>query len=272
MNKVNRFYRLLNILSIDVALGSVCCAAWFAGYFEIELRAYAFLCLGLTVWIIYTADHLLDALKIKKEASTARHRFHQRYFKIITVCLLIAVVVDFSMLFFIRARILYTGITLSAIVILYLLVNPWLSFVKEFVIALVYSAGVLLPTLSLKGQLLTTLEFLWIISFFLTALINLILFSVYDSQADKHDGYNSFVLKFGTTQARRILIVLFSIQFLLLMVLVWNSMWSTAVMLLAMNSVLLLLFAKQADFSRYDTYRLCGDAVFLVPVVFMLVR
>lgn len=272
MTQLSRFYRLLNALSIDVALGAICCAIWFADYFNVELRVYALLCLGFAVWIIYSADHLLDARKTKGEASSFRHRFHQQHFRTLMICVIIAVIAVFLMLFFIRARILYMGLTLSVIVILYLLINQWLGFVKEFVIAFVYSAGVLLPALSLKNQPLTLVEFLWIVSFFLTALTNLILFSLYDSQSDKHDGYNSFVLRFGTNQARRILIILFVTQVLLLTLLGLKSLWSTAAMLMAMNSVLFFLFVRPSAFSQHDRYRLCGDAVFLFPVVFMLIR
>ncbi|TXH25692.1 MAG: hypothetical protein E6Q96_08815 [Cyclobacteriaceae bacterium] len=271
MNTPGRFYRLLNVLSLDVALGAVCCAAWFARGFQAQLRPYAYLALGLTVWIIYTADHLLDGSKITREASTYRHRFHQKHFKTLLVIVLLAVFVDFTLLFFIRLKILYAGLGLFLIVILYLLVNRWLSFVKEIVIALVYSCGVLLPAFSVKQTALSIPDAVWIGCFFLTTLINLILFSVYDLHSDKADGSNSFVLTFGEEFTRKILFVLFSLQAALIMTLLYNKMLNMSVVLFVMNTTLLVLFSKPSFFKQSDRYRLYGDVIFLFPVVLVFV-
>ena len=226
--------------------------------------------MGVTVWIIYTADHLMDALTIKKEASTERHRFHQRHFKILVVCLSIAVVIDLTLLFFIRAKILHAGFILAAIVILYLLINRWLGFVKEFVIALVYCGGVLLPALSLKACSVSVPEIVLIISFLLTALSNLIIFSRYDVQADTLDGYSSFALRFGYQATQGVLSLLFLVQAMIISLLFLAHLWSYGCLFLIMNSVLFLLFLKPSYFTRNDTYRLYGDSVFLFPAVFML--
>lgn len=271
MNPFIRLYRLINALSIDVALGAVCSAAWFAKGFDVQLRPYAFLALGLTVWIIYTADHLLDARKVAKEASTYRHRFHQQYFKILAVCLVIAVVIDFGFIFFVRVQILYAGLALFSIVVLYLLVNRWLSFVKELVIAIVYCSGVLLPTLSLKSTGLSTGDYLWIVSFFLTALINLMVFSIYDFPSDKSDGYNSFVRTFGVRLTQQILSVFFLVQVGLAGMLAVHGFWNVATVLSVMNITLFLLFIKPSYFAKADLYRVVGDGVFLFPVVLLLV-
>ncbi len=271
MNQAVRFYRLINILSLDVALGAVCCAAWFAKTFEVLLRPYALFALGITVWIIYTADHLMDALKIKKEASTERHRFHQRYFKILLACLCLVVIVDLSLLFFIRTKIIHAGVILTAIVALYLLINRWLGFLKELIIAMVYCGGVLLPSISLRDSSLDGPEVLLVMTFFLTALINLLLFSSYDIQTDRLDGYNSFVLRFGYTTTKYILVILFIVQMMVLLLLFMARMWNNACLLTAMNVVLFLLFFKPSYFSRNQSYRLYGDAVFIFPAIFLLI-
>src|SRR6478609_2759298 len=109
MKHLIKFYRLINILSIDVALGSVCCAAWFAEIFEAALKPYAWMSLGLTVWIIYTADHLLDARKINEPASTKRHRYHQKNFTLLLCILLFAVLVDLIFVFLLRRIVFQWG-------------------------------------------------------------------------------------------------------------------------------------------------------------------
>lgn len=271
MNKLLRFYRLLNILSIDVALGAVCCAAWFAQVFEVQLRPYALIALGLTVWIIYTADHLLDAIKIKQEASTKRHRFHQRNFRLLLIFLLITGIIDLALLFFIRAKIVQAGFILATIVLLYLVINRWLGFVKEFVIAIVYCGGVLLPSLSIKTISLNVPEVLLIFSFLLTALINLITFSRYDVQPDTLDGYNSFARRFGFTVTQYTLVILFFMQGITIVLLFMAHTWNYGLLVLVMNTVLFLIFFLPSYFHRSDAYRLLGDAVFLFPVVFLVI-
>ncbi|HET9054064.1 MAG TPA: hypothetical protein VFM90_07820, partial [Cyclobacteriaceae bacterium] len=216
MNNLCRFYRLLNILSIDVALGAVCCGAWFAGYFGVTLKPYALICLGLTVWIIYSADHLLDAVKVKGVASTLRHRFHQKHFKVLVIMLLLAGTIDFALLFFIRARILQAGIFLISVVGVYLLLSRWLTYLKEIAVAVLYCGGVLLPALSLNETTLTVAHVFLILSFFLTALINVIMFTWFDHALDVQDGNHSFSTKFGRPFTRQLLIVLFVLQLIFL--------------------------------------------------------
>src|SRR5688572_9142526 len=94
-----RFYRLMNILSIDVVAGATVSALFFAKIFDVQVRPFGLLALGVTVWAIYTLDHLRDAKKIRHEASTERHRFHQRHFKVLTVLLCAAVLIDIVLVF-----------------------------------------------------------------------------------------------------------------------------------------------------------------------------
>lgn len=270
MTKLNRFYRLLNILSIDVVLGAVCCAAWFANYFDAELRVYALLCLGLTVWLIYSADHLLDAMKVKGEASTLRHRFHQEHFKKLTILLLFASVIDFVLLFFIRAQVLYAGIFLICIVMVYLLLSRWLTYLKEIAVAGLYCGGVLLPSLSLKESVMGMSDLFVLLCFFLTALINVIMFAWFDHELDIRDGNNSFSTKFGKDFTRKLLIMLFVLQVVILGVLVVVKSFLPLILFGIMNSILYLLFMRANAFSKAEYYRLLGDAIFLIPALFLL--
>ena len=82
---IEKLYKYLQILSIDVCLGA-CISCWMiAHYLEVSLSFWTYAVLACTVWLIYTADHLLDAYKISKQlkekATTDRHIFHQHYFK-----------------------------------------------------------------------------------------------------------------------------------------------------------------------------------------------
>ena len=65
MSKILRLCQTLNILSIDIAAGAVICCAFFADILGVSVLPYGFITLGLTVWIIYTVDHLLDVWREK---------------------------------------------------------------------------------------------------------------------------------------------------------------------------------------------------------------
>src|SRR5260221_9904362 len=123
MKKILATYRIINILSLDVAAGAVVSASFFARIFNVTILPQGLISLGLTVWIIYTADHLLDAKKLKQAASTERHRFHQQHFNILSVAMLLAMLVDFTQIYFIRNVVFRAGLWLSFIVAIYFLVQ-----------------------------------------------------------------------------------------------------------------------------------------------------
>ena len=143
-----KVYRFINLLSIDVAIGSVCCSLFFSKLFKVSVLPYGFISLGLTVWIIYTVDHLLDAKKMQASATTNRHRFHQQHFQLLLSLVIVATGINSILLLFIRKPVLITGIVLVILVILYLLIQHSLKFLKEIFVAVVYTAGVILPAAS----------------------------------------------------------------------------------------------------------------------------
>ena len=175
-----RFYQYINILSLDIAAGAVISALFFAQIFNVQIKPYGLLALGLTVWIIYTVDHLRDAKKIKHNASTQRHRFHQQYFYTLTVFAGLAILLDAVTIFFIRRQVFEWGLILFAIVMIYLIVQQYLRFLKEFFIASLYTWGVLLLSITITTITLNITYALLIAQFGLIAWTNLVLFSWFD--------------------------------------------------------------------------------------------
>lgn len=266
MQHLIKVYRLLNLLSIDVALGAVCSALFFSHILHVHILPYGLIALGLSVWIIYTADHLLDALKIKLPAATARHRFHQQNFKILLVTLLVAIVINAIIILFIRHRVLVAGLYVAATVSIYFLINRYLKFMKEIFIATVYTIGVLLPSVSITQQPEREWPWLVIVIFFITALINLILFSWFDHAKDLRDGNTSFVTVLGERTSRTVIFILF----LSVMILTTISFSIAGLVILLMNALLLITFVLPRYFSVHDRFRLLGDFVFMIPLVYLL--
>src|SRR5688572_15677356 len=110
MKAVKSLYQYVNILSLDVVAGAVICSLFFARIFNLMVSQYGLAALALTVWIIYTIDHLRDAKTIRKVASTDRHRFHQKYFGHILITLCLVAAVDFVIILFVPQKVLLLGL------------------------------------------------------------------------------------------------------------------------------------------------------------------
>jgi hypothetical protein len=271
LKKLLNAYRFLNVLSIDVALGAICSSCWLANYFKVDLRIYSYLALGLTVWVIYTVDHLIDAKHIGHQASSKRHQFHQRNFNVLAVITSIFIGIDGVLVFFVRESIFYAGVALSLIITVYLLFNRWLTYLKEFVVAVLYCGGVILPVVSITGTEAVLQQVDLLVSFFLTALINVVLFSWFDWKIDQRDSGTSIVLSLGIDVVAKVLWILFLVQGALIL---WigTHTFVDSVLLGFMNGILLLLFVQAQAFTNDERFRLLGDAIFLLPVFTFLFR
>ena len=268
MKAVKSLYQYVNILSLDVVAGAVICSLFFARIFNLMVSQYGLAALALTVWIIYTIDHLRDAKTIRKVASTDRHRFHQKYFRAILSVLLVVAAIDFTLIWFVPTMILKLGIGLWIVVLIYLMFQRRLKFLKVFVIACLYTAGILLPAYSVAGSV----QFIHIIligKFFITALMNLLLFSLFDYAEDRSHEQHSFVTWFGRDSTRH------GILFLGLLniasgIWLWPSHADIAAIFMSMSLMLLSILLLQKVFTPNNYYRIAGDAVFFIPVFYLL--
>lgn len=269
MKLLNKIYQFINILSLDVMAGAVICSIFFADIFQTYVRYDTLLTLGLTVWIIYTIDHLRDAMLIPTPASTDRHRFHQRYFKAIFAALVVALIADFVMVWFVPTDVLLYGFVLWFLVLLYLVFQRYLKFLKEFFVACLYTMGVLLPSIATMSGVLHPVHFVLIGKFFITALMNLLLFSLFDQTQDRKQQQHSFVTWFGASSTKAGILFLGSFNILTGLWL-WSFDWRVAAIFIAMNAMLLTILLLQKHLLSNNYYRILGDAVFLIPLFYLL--
>jgi 4-hydroxybenzoate polyprenyltransferase len=260
-------YRKLNLLSIDVALGAVCSAMFFASVLKVVILPYAYLALAFTVWIVYTMDHLLDAIKIKGPASTSRHRFHQKYFGNIVLALIMAIITDGILIMFIREPVLMGGLILAGLVTLYLILHSYLRFCKELLIGILYTSGVLLPSVAVISIYAEGFPWILILQFFLTALTNILLFTYLDYHNDMKDGSTSLSTIIGKNNMRRILIGLFVLVFGLSF---FGIPAKGSFLIAIMDCILLLLFLFPGRINKGELFRMIGDAIFFIPVLYPL--
>lgn len=273
MKNIWQLYRFLNLVSVDVACGAMVCAAFFARIFQIELRPQGLAALGITVWIIYAVDHLLDARQLKKEASTKRHLLHQRNFRAVCTLVAVGVMIDLCLILFIRRQVFVWGMGLAIVVLLYLLFQRLITPFKEATGALLYAGGVLLPVLSLHITPLSASLLFLMIAFVLTALINLVLFSWFDLEHDRNDTQLSLVTFFGKQNSKRVLSVLFLLQGFLLTGLLVSTPYKTEALILgSMNVALVILLVASDWFKQEDIYRQAGDFIFLFPLPYVILN
>ncbi len=270
MKLLSDSYRLLNILSIDVALGATVSGIFFTEIFKVKATLQDFLCLGLAVWIIYTTDHLLDVRQMKQKASTVRHQFHQKYYHVllrITGFLSVSLLI---LILFLTKQTLIWGGGLGLLVIVYLFFQRKLGFTKELVGAFLYSSGVVLPALAIYDHPYSVKNSVPVILFFSIALTNLILFSWFDKERDLIHNHSSIATRVGASKTKMALYFLFVLLSALLTLLYFQHTdpWPIVIFTL-MTLTLLIIFLLSVWFSIEDRYRLAGDAIFLIPVIYL---
>ncbi|EPR65946.1 hypothetical protein ADICYQ_5091 [Cyclobacterium qasimii M12-11B] len=209
------FNEKFNLLSLDVVAGACAGMYFFADLMKVELSWKIYLLLGLAVWSIYTFDHLLDAKKVKGQALSPRHRFHQDHFTLLLVMLFVAVICGFVLAFcFLPSfKMFGSGLLLAFLIVLSMavlrLAGKKTAAVKEFSTALFYVAGlVLIPLLNIDFSFSTNYWMYFLGAYLLLAWYNLVFLSYSDSEQDLAEGQASIVTVIGKVKTRRLLWVL----------------------------------------------------------------
>lgn len=206
------FYRILHYLSIDVALGACAGMYFFARLLDIPLFGMAYLILALSVWVIYTFDHLLDAKFSPGKLESPRHLFHHDHFKALVILVLLAtgVVLGLAWFFLPSTAIFIAGAFLAALILGGMLLTQKfkekLGPFKESITALLYVTGLLLLPLMQGFAGLTNWKWIWYaIAYLLLAWFNLVYLSLQDERTDQQAGQKSLVSNLGFDKTRRLL-------------------------------------------------------------------
>ncbi|MCE7864948.1 MAG: hypothetical protein DYG99_15525 [Bacteroidetes bacterium CHB5] len=258
-----RFYRLINLLNLDVAAGAVIAALFFSKLLHAPVRLYGIAILGLTVWIIYTSDRLIDVRHLSGPALSLRHKFHQQHQAVLKIAVIVAVVVVCALLVFIRPSVLLGGLILAPLTALYLMLQKKLP-IKELAVAVMYSVGVLLPAWPGSWSLLIQ-EAGLIVQFFFIALANLILFAWFEADIDRGMGQHSLATRLDKRWVTRGLLLLIGggVGFSFIYGFFNTSGWIFFSMWLCLAGI----FRFHTYFRKSERYRLWGDAIFYLPAI-----
>ena len=274
--------RILNkaqVLSLDVISGS-CLTSWLvASFLNTNVSLVVYLALGLSVWLIYTLDHLIDAYEIKIVARTERHRFHQKYFKHLAYIWLFVALLNLVLIaFYLPQETIRLGLLASVFVAAHVIMvkvagsrNHYLVQ-KEISVAINFTIGVMVGPVSFLKDFDWTVMFIFT-EIFLLALLNLIEFSWFDFEEDKSQEQTSIAILLGKSKARHLLLVLLILGLLLLIIgfIMFHPKW-IHVNLFIIYSVFLSLYSFPAYFKTANRYRRWGDLIFSSPLIFLLLE
>lgn len=278
LHMIGKVIHIARILSIDIAVGACICTLFVAKYLQVKLPFLCVLALGICVWLIYTADHLIDAWKVKHHAHSERHYFHQKHFKSIVVAFVLLLLCSSSFLFLLPKIIIQWGMILLVFVMIYFLLmtflRPSILFQKEGVAAILYASGVFLAPLGLTRQPITTGSIIIFLQFLGIVYVNLIAFSLFEKDLDETDGHYSFVKQAGVKFTRQLLIglsilVIVSILVFMLYLSPTNSLFKVEILWLGMSLTMFSIVSKPSAFEKHDFYRIIGDGIFFYPLVML---
>jgi len=279
-NSITRLYHQLRILSIDIVLGALSGGIMAVKVFDAQPEIIWWFVLALAVWIIYTADHLIDANKLKADASSIRRYFYYKNFKLIIIVEIILLVVTSTLSFlYFDKRIIYFGAAMVLFVAVYLLIvqikgsekHVWLQ--KELIVAIVYTVGIWTVPI-LKSNKIQLTEILIVVSFFITVWADILLIALFEYEHDKKDGFTSSPIIIGRKKSAVLIKALFSFSVIIALFVLSNyqdrNIMLAALILFLMNAILLVSLKKQAYLIRNERYRIVAESVFLLPAVMLV--
>ncbi len=269
-------YTKARLLSLDVAAGSIGGAALAARALRVSMPWTWYVALPLAVWAVYTLDHLLDAQRIGDEAQAPRHRFHHRHRVPLALGWLVASALTLILtIALLPPRALIFGGVMSLLVVGHLLMVRWIGsrtsplLMKELGVAAIYTLGIWGLPLLRHGPALNAAELLPLAQFFALALMNLLIFSLFERRADARDRQTSLTLALGPRRTGRLIVGLF----IAVLLASGGALWQARQQVLEIQSVLLLMAVTLVAiprhprwFARHERYRVWGDAVFLFPL------
>ncbi len=264
------------MISLDVVAGALisCQMFWRLAIPEAKPDLATLILLGITTWVIYITDRLLD-LKIYPDDFTERHRFHSDNQFNLSVLLIVLLILAFVLVFFIPKSVLLFGMGLALFLLIYFVLlnrlfrKEKLQWLKEPVTAISYTAAVSgIVLVQASSILLST----WILAgmFFLVASQNLLLFSLFEC-LQKPDSENSASF-FGLRNSRKIIrIIGFLVLFLSVLLFSGGQEFKNYVgLILAVMALTLSFISAKSDwFLVKERYRYFGDGVFLIPLILL---
>ena len=278
-----KIYRHLHFLSIDIVLGALASSCFAAQLFGADPGWIWWIILALTVWLLYTGDHMLDALRHRKKVEREMHYYMLKHRKLVIYSLGVVAVVNFILIINLLDRELFKyALVLAGLVLLFYAMrhvrkkNRILKIPGEFFVMLLYMAGTWLgPAVAFEGVFeaghgMIALIFLGVL------LMNLGVISLYDIKLDSRMGIASLANLLGIKATKNLLlgtaIAIYLVSLLQFLVFEMDLFSKYALILTGMGTILLLVLYYPSRFRKNEYFRLAADAVLFMGFLTLLIR
>ena len=278
-----KIYRYLHFLSIDIVLGALASSCFAARLFGSNPGTIWWITLALTVWLLYTADHMLDAWNHRKKIERDLHYFMMKNRKTLVWSMGVVTVVNIMLIFnLLDQELMKYALFLAGLVLLFYAMrhvsrkNRILKVPGEFFVMILYMAGTWLgPAVALEGDFeaghgMIALVFLGVL------LMNLGVISLYDIKLDSRMGIASMANLLGKKRIKNLLlgtaIAIYLVSVLQFMVYEMDRYFQYALILTGMITILLLVLYFPSRFRKNDYFRLTADAVLFMGFLTLLIR
>ena len=277
-----KIYRYLHFLSIDIVLGALASSCFAAKLFGSNPGTIWWITLALTVWLLYTGDHMLDAWKHRKKIERDLHYFMMKNRKTLVWSMGVVTVVNMLLIFnLLDQELMKYALFLAGLVLLFYAMrhvfrkNRILNVPGEFFVMILYMAGTWLgPAVAYEGNFeaghgMIALIFLGIL------LMNLGVISLYDIKLDSRMGIASLANLLGIKRTRNLLlgtaIAIYLLSLLQFLVFEMDRFTQYALILTGMCTILLLVLYYPSRFRKNDYFRLAADAVLYMGFLSLLI-
>ena len=273
-------YSWLNALSIDVCAGAIAGGTMASVLLDTNIAWAYWLILPIAVWLIYTADHLIDGYRTMNRRAHFRHNFHHKnYRSLILISILLAIIAALLSFSYLPYEVIIFGIALGGLAVIYLALvfaAPGILsvfFQKELLVALFYTAGIWGPVI-IMNQGIGIDHALILLIFLLVAYQDLIMLSMIEIKADSTAGQGSFPISFGYRRSRvlfyAIAATVFSLALIAILYYPDALILKAALVLALMQGGLILIFRFASKLHHADLYRYLSEALFFMPALMLL--
>jgi len=271
-----RFFSLIRIFSLDIVAGALASLVFAASLMDVDLHRSYYVIMALSVWLIYTMDHLMDGAKTRGNSESETHKFFYTYKIPVILAFLISLVLDFRLIVYgLDERIIQFGMGPGLAVILYLLMNRYHDtkqkwfFIKELWIAVIYTIAVWGGPVIYGGDFLNASQIMIIVSFALLIFSNVLIYSIYERENDALEKNKSLVLDLGLKPVITISILSSSLSVVIAIsaYLFLKTSLILVLPLLVISSLYLLIVSFPKVFTKNGMYGIIADLAILLFLV-----
>lgn len=278
-----KIYRYLHFLSLDIVLGALASSCFAARLFGAYPGWIWWITLALTVWLLYTGDHMLDALRHRKKIERELHYFMMKNRKNLVWSMGVVAVIDIMLILnLMEPDLMKYALVLAGLVLLFyamrhiLKKNQLLSVPGEIFVLVLYMAGTWLgPAVAVEngfeaGHGMIALIYAGVL------LMNLGVISLYDIKLDSRMGITSLANLLGIKGTKNLLlgtaIAIYLFSVLQFMVFDVDRYSQFALIVSGMATILLMVLYYPSRFRKNDYFRLVADAVLYMGFLSLLVK